>query len=52
MLHFKDPHIPLQMHAAISDNSEVNQVNFIQYQRDRCTQKCSYVYIQESVSTN
>ena len=31
MLHFKDPNIPLYvcMYAAISDDSEDNQVNFI-----------------------
>ena len=29
MLHFKDPNIPSKMYAAISDDSEDNQVNFI-----------------------
>ena len=28
-LHFKDPHIPSKMYAAISEDSEDNQVNFI-----------------------
>ena len=29
MLHFKDPIIPSKMYAAISDDSEDNQVNVI-----------------------
>ena len=52
MLHFKDPNIPSKMYAAISDDSVDNQVNIFQYQRDRYIQKCSYVYLQEYVSTN
>ena len=39
------------MYAAISDDSEDNQEKN-QYQQDGYIQKCSYVYIQENVSTN
>ena len=51
MLHFKNPHIASKMYAAISDDSKDNQVNFISISA-RFIQKCSYVYLQENVSTS